>query len=207
MSSTPVTLLERLRRRDQNSWEEFHELYGKRIWTKVLQFLGVDHHSEDWSTDGHQFAADVCQEAVLSVLQNLNGFVRQRAGSFRKWLDTIVRNAVLKELRTQSRRPAPWSQKTIDDLCSVLADENQGFHVFTKLEHDQHLAGLALNYLKEEFSDLQVQAVLRLILGDAKAPEIARELGKSVASVYMLRHHVLRKLREYMQRYYLDFSD
>ena len=174
----------------------------------MLQLLGVDHHSEDWSKDGHQFAADICQEAVISVFQNLKSFVRQRLGSFRKWLDTIVRNAVLQCELQQTQTPCRLAAKDHRRfMFGPCADEKQGFQVFTKKERRSTFGGAGLELPEKHFSANQVQAVLRLITGEAKAREIADELGRSVASVYMLRHRVLQKLREYMEKYLLDFLD
>ena len=155
MDSTPPTLLEQLRSSDsKQAWDQFHELYGQRIWAKTNRRpWDMFPPPGDWSQDGHQFAADVCQETVIKVFLNLRHFVHKGAGSFRAWLDTIVRNEIVNQLRKPGGGPAGWSQKNIDDLCSQLADARQDFHVFTKDEHDRHLVGIALAWLQKEFAD------------------------------------------------------
>jgi RNA polymerase sigma factor (sigma-70 family) len=208
MDSTPPTLLERLKSSDnQEAWEQFHELYGKRIWARANQTLGVLQAPGDWSQDGHQFVADVCQEAVLKVFLNLRNFIRQGDGSFRVWLDTIVRNEIVNEIRRAKRRPPSWSQANIEDLCARLTDERQDFHVFTKQEHDRHLVGIALDWLRREFPSDRVDVFLRLVKGDAKAEEVAHEFGLTVPNVYLLKHHLTKKLRDYMDRHLADFLD
>jgi RNA polymerase sigma factor (sigma-70 family) len=208
MDSTPPTLLEKLKSGDnKQAWEQFHQLYGQRIWTRANQTLGSIQPSRDWSEDGHQFAADVCQETLLKVFLHLPNFERQGPGSFRVWLDTIVRNEIKNELRKLKRRPQGWTQEKIDALCAQLADDRQEFHVFTKEEHDRHLAGIAVDWLKAEFPEQKVDVFLRLVNSETNAEAVAAELAMPVANVYLQKHRLLKKLREYMERYLVDFLD
>lgn len=85
-------LLERLRARDEEAYEELVRRYGARLLATARHFLP---RTED--------AQDAVQEAFLSAFRSLDLF-RGRC-RLSTWLHRIVVNAALMKLRGASRRP------------------------------------------------------------------------------------------------------
>ncbi len=85
-------LIERLRARDDDAYEELVRRFGGRLLATARRFLP---RTED--------AQDAVQEAFLSAFRSLDRF---RGGSrLSTWLHRIVVNAALMKLRSSSRRP------------------------------------------------------------------------------------------------------
>lgn len=204
---TSLTFLERLQRGDNLAWKDFHELYGVRIWAKVNEILCRMCVGRNWSDDDHQFAADICQDVVVKVFIRLPSFDRQRTGSFRVWLDTITRRQVLEELRQLRNRSLDWPQEKIDFVLAQLEDPHQGFELVSKEEHDRYLVGKALSWLRSQTSEEMTVVVYRLVTQEATAEQIAKELGASVATVYLKKHRLLKMVREYVNKYMRDLLD
>lgn len=87
---TRSSLLKRLKNwQDQESWQEFFNLYGKLIFGFA---------SKAGLTEAE--AQDVVQETVLIVARKMPGFVYDpAAGSFKSWLMLITRRRIEKQLR------------------------------------------------------------------------------------------------------------
>src|SRR5688572_18098029 len=82
MLSTSVTLLQRVRRPDdQAAWERFVALYAPLLfrWAQRAGLAEAD-------------AADLVQEVLLALLHELPRFEYDPAHSFRAWLKTVTIN-------------------------------------------------------------------------------------------------------------------
>src|SRR5262249_48830287 len=83
-SATSLTLLERVRRRDQAAWERLVSLYTPLVYHWCLRH-GLQPAD----------AEEVSQEVFLAVARGIGDFRHDREGdSFRGWLRTITRNKV-----------------------------------------------------------------------------------------------------------------
>jgi RNA polymerase sigma-70 factor (ECF subfamily) len=109
MSDAPVSavalppdeaaLLERLRRGEDQAYEDLIRAYGGRMLAVARRLL---RNEED--------AQDAVQEAFLGAFRNLSKFEGHSRVS--TWLHRIVVNAALMKLRSKSRRP----EQSIDEL-------------------------------------------------------------------------------------------
>src|SRR4051812_708190 len=93
MQSTPVTLLQRLRRPDNAvAWSQFVHLYSPILygWARRAGLSEVD-------------AADLLQDVFTTLFQELPRFEYQPGKSFRGWMRTILLN----RWRTLQRRRTP----------------------------------------------------------------------------------------------------
>src|SRR6059036_3820379 len=100
---TRSSLLKRLKNwRDEESWQEFFNLYGRLIFGVAVK-AGLNEAE----------AQDVVQDTMLVVARKMPGFVYDRAmGSFKSWLMLITRRRIEKQLRKRqpaiaARTPAP----------------------------------------------------------------------------------------------------
>lgn len=183
---TSLTLLQRVRDRDEDAWRRLVHLYGPlvRRWCGHGGVAGQD-------------ADDVQQEVFQAVAAGLDGFRRDREGdTFRGWLRGITRNKLLDHYRRRGKTPEaqggtdayrqlqelaeqPWPEDTGDDLNGI-------YH-------------RALELVKAEFEERTWEAFWRAAV-DGQPPDlIAADLGVTPAAVRKAKSRVLHRLREELE--------
>ena len=131
MDTTPVSLLEQLRKpQQQRAWERFAELYTPLLyyWARSQGLAEAD-------------AADLVQEVFVILVNKLPSFRYDRDGSFRAWLHTVTLNKH-RELR---RKKTP---QAVDDL-DQHPDKN-GQSSLDEKEYRLHLIQRMLAILKPQ---------------------------------------------------------
>ncbi len=181
--STSLTLLERIRDRDEEAWERLMRLYAPM----------VERWCAHWGVRG-QDADDVRQEVFQSVAANLPGFRRERAGdTFRGWLRVITRNKLIDHSRRRDRQPE--AQGGTDAQRRLAQVEQQ------ELPEDSandlgDLYRRALELVRAEFEARTWEAFWRSAV-DGQAPDlIAADLGVTPAAVRKAKSRVLHRLRQ-----------
>lgn len=186
IGSTSETLIERVRRHDQNAWRRLVRLYGPLVyyWCRHVQLQPAD-------------LADVFQEVFRAVAVNISDFQHgARDQTFRGWLRTITRNKLNDHFRQGKKAPfaaggstasARWQQfvdASDDDTSAPMADERV------------MLVRRALSLLKSDFEERTWKAFWRTAVDGLSATEVGQELGMSSAAVRKSKSRVLRRLRE-----------
>src|ERR1700722_3987243 len=136
MKSTPVSLLERLRKPDEPAaWEQFVLLYTPLLshWARKLGVEGGE-------------AADLVQDVFTLLVQKLPEFRYEPAKRFRGWLWTVTLNRFRERQRREpalvvSGDPQALSQLTAPDDATAVAEE----------EYRQYLTRRALELMQAEF--------------------------------------------------------
>ena len=178
---------------DAASWREFYRLYRRLVYS-LARRAGLNHDE----------AQDVMQDVFTRVAETIKDFspgpVR---GSFRSWLMNLTRWRISDCFR--ERMPVP--RVAIDplteagpDLPGEMPDPGQEDDAIWEREWqlrlvEAALARLALRVPARKFQIFQLYAcqgwpVLR----------IARELGLSPATVYLINHRLTRKLKKEVGR-------
>jgi RNA polymerase sigma-70 factor (ECF subfamily) len=137
-----------------------------------------------WSMVGDdEVVADLLQQTFLRVLDSgLTRFRWQTDATFDSWLFRIARNLVIDRVRYQRRRPQQsWP------LEELVAPDSRG----------RELAD-ALVIAISRLSDAQRQVVVLHHFHGWSFPEIAAELGRSLASVHSLDFAACRHLRRHL---------
>src|SRR5436853_6854235 len=84
-TATPLSLLQKVRGRDQQAWNQLVDLYGPMVYDWCLR-AGLQPAD----------AADVGQDVFMPVARAIGEFRRDRPGdSFRGWLYTITRRKIM----------------------------------------------------------------------------------------------------------------
>ncbi len=183
METTRLSLLERVRNRDDNdSWQEFFAIYEPFL-TSVARRCGLNQSQ----------AADAVAEVLAICVQKLPEFQYSREqGRFRGWLKTITQRIVIGQWRRTQRRPeeVPLGEERIDP--PVQADD-----VWEDWDraHREHILG---NVLAEVCGRTQTRtwACFDLHIRQRKpAAEVAAELGLKVNAVYTNASRVLNRVR------------
>jgi RNA polymerase sigma-70 factor (ECF subfamily) len=179
MHSTPASLLERLRLRDdQAAWERFVQLYTPLLchWGQRLGLKGPD-------------LDDLVQDVFAILVRELPEFHYDPRKTFRGWLWTVTVNKV----RQRKRQPAAGRQAA-EGLLEELPDRDNGEAV-AEAEYRDLLVQQALQLLRAEFQPSTWQAFWQCGVVGRPAAEVAAELGLSLDAVYAAKSRVLRRLR------------
>jgi RNA polymerase sigma-70 factor (ECF subfamily) len=180
--STSVTLLQRVRRPDdQAAWERFVALYAPLLfrWAQRAGLADAD-------------AADLVQDVLIALVQELPRLEYDAARSFRAWLKTVTIN---KCRERQRRRVLAAGQGGPEEPLAALPAESD-LESFWEREYRQHLVRRALEIMQTEFEDKTWRACWEHTVSGKTAAEVAQELGMSEAAVYVAKSRVLRRLRQ-----------
>ncbi|WP_406697640.1 sigma-70 family RNA polymerase sigma factor [Singulisphaera sp. Ch08] len=180
MHTTPVSLLERLRRpEEQEAWGRCVELYTPLIYYWARR-----------AGSSVPEAADLAQDVFVVLIQKLPEFRYDRGGTFRGWLRTITLNK-WRELHRRRVLPARRDDDPrLEEL--VVPDPTESFD---EAEYRNQLVGRALRLMQAEFQPTTWKACWEHVVSGRPAADVARELAISVDSVYAAKSRVLRRLR------------
>lgn len=182
-SSTSLTLLERVRNREEEAWRRLHYLYSPLV-------LHWCHH---WSVSG-QDAEDVQQEVFQAVAVGLTSFHRDRPGdTFRGWLRGITRNKLLDFFRRRDKQPEALGGSDAQRRIHEIAEQD------TPDDSPDLLGTLyhrALELVRAEFEPRTWEAFWRCAV-DGHAPAlVAADLGVTPAAIRKAKSRVLHRLRQ-----------
>jgi len=182
VNSTSVTLLQRVRQRDdQAAWERFVALYAPLLFRWALR-AGL----------AEQDAADLVQDVLVLLMQELPEFEYDAGRNFRGWLKTVTINKCRE--RQRRRVPAAGVGGDSDPLAELPGASD--LEEFWNAEYRQHLVRKALEIMRTEFEPNTWQACWEHTVNDKTAAEVGRQLGLSEAAVYVAKSRVLRRLRQ-----------
>jgi RNA polymerase sigma-70 factor (ECF subfamily) len=179
MTTTPVSLLERLRQPgDQDAWARFVDLYAPLMFSWARR----------WGLHADA-AADLVQDVFLTLLETLPRFEYDPQKSFRAWLRTVTRNRWHDRQRGAATRPLPGNEHL---LATVPGPGSQA-----EEEEDQLvLVRRTLELLRNDFQPLTWRAFWEHGVLGRPAAEVAAQLGVSLSAVYNARFRVLGRLRQ-----------
>jgi RNA polymerase sigma-70 factor (ECF subfamily) len=184
MHTTPVSLLERVRRPgEQQAWARFVDMY-----TPLLYYWACRAGMQQAD------AADLVQDVFAVLVAKLPEFVYDRNKSFRGWLRTILYNKWRDRRRRQAvDKTAVQGEPALDQAIAVESE------AFWETEYRQQLVGRALELMQSEFQTATWRACWEVVVCGRPAAAVAAELGISVDSVYAAKSRVLRRLRKELE--------
>lgn len=127
-------------------------------------------------------AEDATSATFLNALAAIRALDPARAESFRPWLFTIARNAVIDQAR---RRPA----ESLDDL-ELIEPGPSPDELAILSDRRRRLSGAIAALGPEQ------QQVVNLRLAGLQNPEIGAALGKSPGAVRVIHHRAVARLRQ-----------
>jgi RNA polymerase sigma-70 factor (ECF subfamily) len=181
--STSITLLERVRARDEAAWQRLVHLYAPLV-TRWCNHWGIKDHDAD----------DVQQEVFQAVAAGLEVFRRDRSGdTFRGWLRGITRHKLLDHFRRRGNQPEAQGGTDAHLRLQQIADSD------LPEDTEEDLGGLyhrALELVKSEFENRTWEAFWRAAIDRHAPADIALELGVTPAAVRKAKSRVLHRLRQ-----------
>jgi RNA polymerase sigma-70 factor (ECF subfamily) len=181
MHSTPVSLLERLRKPTDDAWSQFVRLYSPLLyaWAGRAGMQEAD-------------AADLVQDVLLLLLAKLPEFQHDPSRSFRAWLRTVTLN---KWRERQRRAVLPMSPNELP-LDGVAGPD--GSDEFWESDYRQHLVGEALKHMKDEFQPTTWKACWEHLAYGRSAADVGAELNLTPGAVRAATFRVLTRLRQHL---------
>jgi RNA polymerase sigma-70 factor (ECF subfamily) len=177
-----ATILDGLRRRDDDAYTLVFRRYGSRMLATARRLLG---NEED--------ARDAVQEAMLSAFKAVGRF--EGGAQIGTWLHRIVVNAALMRLRTRRRRP----ESSIDDLLPtyqadghrVLSSDDE-LPIDEALDRDEMLQ--VLRSCVDELPDGYRQVYLLRDVEELSSDEVALAMGLTPNAVKIRLHRARQAL-------------
>lgn len=191
---TRLSLLSRLKRwDDQGSWREFFDTYWKFLYCVAVK-CGLS--DED--------ARDVVQETVVAVAKGLREgrFKAAEGGSFKAWLQLIVRRRVISQLRKRRLPVAEHASDANDDTARtstverIPAPDDDAVGQVWEEEWAKNLAGAAIERVKQRVGAKQFQMFDLYVLKEWPVGEVARTLKANIAQVYLAKHRVTSLIKQ-----------
>jgi RNA polymerase sigma-70 factor (ECF subfamily) len=177
MDSTPASLLERVRHRDDAAaWTRFVELYTPVIygWARRLGLQEAD-------------AGDLVQDVFAVLVQKMAEFRYDPGQSFRAWLKTVALNKV----RERERRGGGEARLVAGHDLADKAEPSLWDEEFRRA-----VLRRAMQIMQNDFKPATWKACWGVIVERRPAAEVASALGITVGAVYAARFRVLARLRQ-----------
>jgi RNA polymerase sigma-70 factor (ECF subfamily) len=181
--STSLSLLERVRDRDEEAWHNLLRLYAPLVerWCAHCGISGPD-------------ADDVRQDVFQAVAAGLEQFRRERSGdTFRGWLRVITRNKLIDHARRHQRQPKAQGGTLAQQALQQVAEPA------LPADSQEDLSGLchrALELVRSEFEARTWEAFWRAAVEGQPPAVIAADLGVTPAAVRKAKSRVLFRLRQ-----------
>lgn len=195
MYTTRKSLLKKMQKCDEISWEEFYRIYWPLV-DAVGQKLGMppDH------------TKDLMQEIMLDLFQK-ESLLRYDAsrGKFRTFLGVLIRHKASKMLQDAARFPADpnadlsesGSRLSLSEALLNKKDdgENDPFQTIFDEEYRNFLLSVAMNELRNSVEP-KTYAIFEMVVLQGRPPkEVARHLGISRAVIDTYNSRCRKALR------------
>ena len=148
-------------------------------------------------SQGPDIADDVASDVWIAVSRQLARFVGDESG-FRRWLFTIARRRLIEARRKQARqRSAAVPADEIEQISRAGAGAGARFAADDPATHvvDQVSAQQALGIVVADLTPDQAEVVLLRVVAGFGVAEVAAITDRTPASVRVLCHRALRRLR------------
>jgi len=184
---TRPSLIVRLKgERNELAWTEFVSAYEPFL-RRLIERQGVP----------ERHVPDAMQQVLVAVARSVDGWQDDGdPASFRRWLNRVARNVVLK-LMARERRQIGGQGGT--DWLESLADVPDAGGEERETEYEYELVVWAAEQVRGEFLDSSWKAFWATLIEGRSVAEVAAELGVSPGSVYMSRSRLMARIRSKVQ--------
>jgi RNA polymerase sigma-70 factor (ECF subfamily) len=188
---TRPSLLRRVRTwEDSTSWEEFHRLYRKLIYG-LARRSGLQHAD----------AEDVTQDVFKCVAETIHAFESDpERGKFRGWLMNLTRWRIADKYAKMPKFEHHTVRKhddTAGPRTSTIdrVPDEAGADAEWEKEWQRHLLAAACERIARRVKARHYQVFDLYIRQQWPVLKVARELGISPASIYVIAHRLTKQLK------------
>ena len=136
---------------------------------------------------------DVTQQVLVAIARSVDGWQDDGdPASFRRWLNRVARNVVVKFMARERRQIAgqggtDWLE-AVAHVPDVANEEREA-------EYEYELVVWAAEQVRGEFLETSWKAFWATLIEGHEVAEVAAELGVSPGSVYMSRSRLMARIR------------
>ena len=185
---TRASLLLRIRDpEDQLAWQEFSSMYRPVVFN-LARRRGMQAADAD----------DLAQHVLLAISQAIETFeIDPERGTFRTWLKTIARRAIINALTRGKRDQASGGSEMISILHEQPAAGSETNAI--SLDYRREIFSVAASQIRDEFNDDTWNAFWKSVVDGESVDTVAAEMGRSRGSVYTARSRVMSRLKKKVQ--------
>lgn len=185
-ANTSLTLLQRARANEAGAWDRLVSLY-----TPLVRYWCARAGLQDADAD------DAAQEVFLLAAKGLIDFRRDRPGdTFRGWLQTIARNALVDQLRRRARQPVGTGGSDAQIKLRELSDPKVELPEEDAPEQVEALYRSALDLVRGEFEERTWQMFWQTVVEGRPSAAVAEEFGVTTAAIRKARSRVLHRIKQ-----------
>jgi len=209
---TRWTLIGRLKDLDdQQSWQEFFDVYWKLIYSVALKAGLSDSEAQE-----------VVQETVISVAKKMPEFKADpAAGSFKSWMLTLTRWRIVDQARKRQAKPAPNPDGEQDcppnpqtamsglqhgddsartSTVDRIPDPGLDLEAVWNEEWENNLLAAAAERVKRQVDPEQYQLFDFHVLKQWPAQKVARKLGVNLGQVYFAKYKISKLMKKEIKK-------
>ena len=191
---TRETLLAKIKNQhDDAAWEDFVFYYKGFIYI-ICRRMNLNHHD----------AEEIVQKVLVIAWKKLPDFEYNKQQNFRGWLCKVTQNCVKEFFRKSSRRHAREEK-----VYSEHPNENYtepDIEAIAEQEWKIYIANLAMENIKEHFSDNVLSAFKKLSDGQSRAA-VAEEMGLPANTISVYKKRVTATLSKEIRRLYHELGE
>ena len=180
--TTRRSLLSKLSKGDEISWQEFY-----RIYAPLIALCGQDYHFSNADID------ELIQMTVLAFFKDKTFCYSPGKGRFRDYLRTIIRHRAIDLKRKQKKR---LLEQTLDDSPELDDQSDSLLEQHWEDEWKKHVLRQATEELKHIIEPESYQSFELYALKGWPAGKVSKFLNITKSSVYTNKNRAIAKLRE-----------
>lgn len=183
---TRKSLLLRLKEgENEESWREFHSIYGRLIFGYSLHF-----------NISYSEAEDIVQEVCIKVFRQILVFdYSPERGRFRGWLKTITRNTVIDYLRRKQRRQKVSLEFRQHVELQMEAEKAIDDELWQQ-EWEKALYETALSRVRQRVDEDTFGIFNLFVIEQLPAKAVAQRMCIEPNAVYACKHRILKYIRQ-----------
>ncbi len=200
---TRPSLLRRLKTDDADGWNEFYRIYGKMMRAFAIQ-SGLTETEAD----------EIVQETAIAMSRHLPEYrYDPKVCKFKTWLLNQAAWRIKDQIKKRHRETAHIAGPQVDDDTARTSTINRvpdpasiDLDALFETEWRKNLFAVALERVKEDFTDRQFQIFDLLVLKEWTGTEVAQSLGVTLANVYVTRHRISAAIKKETKRLAAQFE-
>lgn len=175
---------------NRDAWYEFVSIYRP-----LLYRVGRRYGLQDAD------AQNLVQEVLQKVARQLGNWDSGKpAGSFRRWLSTVARNAAIDSIR-QVQPDIARGGTSVQTLLHEVSNRGDSSEAEFHLELERQAFRWAAARIRNEFTDSTWAAFWETMVEGQSCSQIAEVLGKKIGAIYTARSRVMQRLKEEVKQF------
>ncbi len=173
---------------DRDAWTEFSTIYSP-VTYRIARLHGLQDAD----------AQDLAQRALMSVAEAIGRWESDPdRAKFRTWLSRVIRNAIIDALRGKRPDAAVGGSSLIDKLSQ---QPSKDFDEQFDRQSRREIFRRAARSIRCEFEPSTWNAFWLTTVDGMSPVDVAKQLTKTVGSVYTARSRVMARLRQKVREY------